>query len=415
METQDAGGLPPVIEKLHILGGDATGGAVDMRVAGAQARDLFITSAGTSVRIGGADTILSRCIIDQGLSGLIIDGQNHIIDTCLFYNMNYGAKFLENTFDVQMNNCHFEYGIYDDVLFDESATNIKNVSIQNCQFVKNTQYATSDQSIHIRSNGADVFISGCEFRNQKGYSIRIPTGVGNNLRVSDCVFDGNKTNPAYAQSTTASGIFVQNAFVEVTNCRFENLYGNPIAVNTTIAHPTFIKGCSYRNISTATSFVTITATAGNHTITDCIGDDVLPLINLQSNIRPRLKNNRRWLGSAGNSGGRFFWKIPTTGGTIATVGVTANPLPSGNLAYRGASAVMAARAIGWNGSALTDYASKSTTYETPSSLFGVLDIQVELDSVGGGANAAHSEQGRYLVVSVPNTYYYTEVEADFMV
>ena len=415
VETQDPGGLPVVISDINTLGGDSSGGVVDMQVPGAQARNLFITSAGVGIRLGGADTIVSNCIIEQGLTGISLDGQNHIIDSCLFYNLNYGIGVYSNTFDVQVADCHFEYGIYDDVLFNEGAANIKNVTISDCQFVKNAQYATSDQAINIKSNSAEINIRGCEFRNQRGYSINIPTGVDNRLRVSDCSFNGLKTNPTYDQSTTAAGINAQNGYVEISDCRFENLFGNPIRVSSTIDYPTVIKGCTYRNISTATSFVTIEATTGELTITDCIGDGVLPLINLQSNIRPRLKNNRRWLGAAGNAGGRFFWKIPTTGGAIATVGVTANPFSSGNLAYRGASAIMAARSIGWNGSAVTDYASKSTTYETPSSLFGVLDIQVELDAVGGGANAAYSTQGRYLVVSVPNAYYYTEVEADFVV
>ena len=412
--VEDAGGLPPVIENLATLGGDSSGAVVDMQVAGAQARNLFITSAGVSVTIGGADTILSNCIIDQGLNGLVISGQNHIVDSCLFYVMRYGITFA-NSYDVQINNCHFEYSIYDDILFADTITDAQNIAIQNCQFVKNEQYATSDYAIHFRSNNTSVVVHGCEFRNQRGYSIGIATGVGNDLRVSNCVFDGLKTNPGYTQSTTAAGIFVQNGNAEITNCTFENLFGNPIAVNSIVDVPTIVKSCSYRNITTATSFVTVTSSTGSLTVTSCVGDDVLPLINLQNDIVPRLKHNTRWLGAAGTSGGRYFWRIPTTNVALVNVGVTANALPGGNLEYRDASSIYATRSIDFD-TVIQDVASKHTIYETPgNTLVGPLDIQVDLNTVGGGSTGTYTVSGRYLVVSVPSTYFYVEIDADFVI
>ena len=412
--VEDAGGLPPVIESLATLGGDSSGAVVDMQVAGAQARSLFITSAGVSVKIGGADTILSNCIIDQGLNGLNITGQNHIVDSCLFYVMRYGITF-GNSYDVQVNNCHFEYGVFDDILFADTITDAQNIAIQNCQFLKNEQYATSDYAIHFRSANTSVVVHGCEFRNQRGYSIGIATGVGNDLRVSNCVFDGLKTNPGYTQSTTAAGIFVQNGNAEITNCTFENLFGNPIAVNSIVDVPTIVKSCSYRNITTATSFVTVTSSTGSLTVTSCVGDDVLPLINLQNNIVPRLKYNTRWLGAAGTSGGRYFWRIPTTSVALANVGVTANALPGGSADYRDASSIYAARSVDFN-VVTQDVASKYTIYETPASTtIGPLDIQVELNTVGGGSTGTYTVAGRYLVVSVPSTYANVQIDADFVV
>ena len=415
VETQDPGGLPPVIEKLHTMGSHPAGCVVDMQVAGAQARDLFITSCSVGISLGGGDTVVSNIIFDQGGDGIRVTGQNHIIDSCLFFLMDTGIRVLDNNFDVQINNCHFEYSLADDITFTGGATQIKNVSIQNCQFLKNLQYAESNQAIYILSNGADVFVHGCEFRNQRSYSIAIRSGVGNNLRVSNCVFDGNKTNPVYSQSTTAAGLLVQNGYVEITNCRFENLYGAPITINGIYDFPVTIKGCSYRNISNATSFVNIAATAGDVTITDCVGDGVLPLINLQSNIRPRLKNNSRWLGAAGTYGGRFFWKIPTTGAANVQVGIVANTLPGGSASYRQASVFFASRYIDYSESAVTDYATNSTIFATPGGFGPAVDAQVALDVVGGGTSGYYSGQGRYLVVSVPASYTATEIEAEFMV
>ena len=415
VETEDPGGLPPVIEKLHTMGSHQNGCVVDMHVSGAQARDLFITSCSVGISLGGGDTIISNIIFDQGGDGMRVTGQNHIIDSCLFFLMDTGIRVLDNSFDVQINNCHFEYSLADDITFTHAATQIKNVSIQNCQFLKNAQYAESNQAIYILSSGADIFVHGCEFRNQRSYSIAIRTGLGNNLRVSNCVFDGNKTNPVYFQGTTAAGVLVQNGYVEITNCRFENLYGDPITINGIYDYPVTVKGCSYRNISNATSFVNIAAAIGDVTITDCVGDGVLPLINLQSNIRPHLKNNSRWLGAAGNSGGRFFWKIPTTGAANVQVGIVANTLPGGSAGYRQASVFFASRYIDRSGVAITDYATGSTIYATPGGTAPAVDARVELDAVGGGTSGTYSGQGRYLVVSVPNTYAVTEIEAEFMV
>ena len=413
--AQDAGALPPEISGFFTDGGP-NAAVIECQVAGAHIHDLFLSGPGIGLTLGGADTIVTNIICDVGLNGFTITGQNHIIDSCLFFNQNYPIQVLSNANDVQINNCHFEYSVYDDILFQNAGTNIQNIAIQNCQFVKNIQYATSDQAIQIRCAAASITIHGCEFRNQRGFSITTPTGTANTLRISNCVFNGAKTNPAYAQSSTAAGIKTENSYTEITNCTFINLYGNPIQVATSAANvPTVIKDCSYRNITTATQFVTITATLGTLSITGCVGDNVLPLINLQSTIVPRLKNNTQWLGAVSTFLGRFFWKIPTTGAAIVNVGISANALPGGSLNYRDASSIYAARSIDFN-VVEQDVAAKYTIYETPgNTLVGPLDIQVDLEVVGGGSTAPYTTQGRFLVVSVPNTYLYTEIQADFVI
>ena len=413
--AQDAGALPPEISGFFTNGGP-NAAVIECQVAGAHIHDLFLSGPGIGLTLGGADTIVTNIICDVGLNGFTITGQNHIIDSCLFFNQNYPIQVLSNANDVQINNCHFEYSIYDDILFQNAGTNIQNIAIQNCQFVKNIQYATSDQAIQIRCAAASITIHGCEFRNQRGFSITTPTGTANTIRVSNCVFNGSKTNPAYAQSSTAAGIKAENSYFEITNCTFINLYGNPIQVATSAANvPTVIKDCSYRNITTATQFVTITATLGTLSITGCVGDNVLPLINLQSTIVPRLKNNTRWLGAVSTFLNRFFWKIPTTGAAIVNVGISANALPGGSVNYRDASSIYAARSIDFN-VVEQDVAAKYTIYETPgNTLVGPLNIQVDLEVVGGGSTAPYTTQGRFLVVSVPDTYLYTEIEADFVI
>jgi hypothetical protein len=416
--AQDGGALPPEISGLFTDGGP-NAAVIECQVAGALVHDLFLSGPGIGLTLGAADTIITNIICDVGLNGFVINGQNHIIDSCLFFNQNYPIQILSTTNDVQINNCHFEYSKYDDILFQNGGTNIQNIAIQNCQFVKNVQYVTSDQAIQIRCAGGSITIHGCEFRNQRGFSITTPTGVANTLRISNCVFNGAKTNSVYAQSSTAAGIKTENSYTEITNCTFINLYGNPIQVATSAAVvPTVIKDCSYRNITTATQFVTITATLGTIAITNCIGDNILPLINLQNNIVPKLKGNTRWLGAAATSSGFFYWKIPTTGGAMANVGIMANALSSGSANYRDLSSIYATRSVDFDTPTSTeqDVASKFTIYETPgNTLIGPLTINVQLDAVGGGATSPYVNAGRYLVVYIPDTYQNVEIEADFVI
>ena len=177
-----------------------------------------------------------------------------------------------------------------------------------------------------------------------------------------------------------------------------------------------VHGCTYKNISYS-HFTNITSTDGEIVISNCIGDDTTPLINLQNTIRPKLKSNLKWLGLRGNSSGRFFWRIPITGAAIVNVGITANAFPGGSLNYRDASSIYAVKSIDYNTGTLVfnDIAAKSTIHETPgNTLIGPLDIQVDLDSVGGGSVLPYVNQGRYIVVSVPNSYMYIDIQADFV-
>jgi hypothetical protein len=413
--TQDAGGLPPVVENLATEGGDTSGAVFDSQVPGAILRNLFITSPGVGIQLGSGDVLVSDCIIDQGLNGMNITGQNIIISNVLFYNINYSMNVQNNTYDLQVNNCHFEYGIYNDILFTDAASNIQNVSITGCQFVKNTQYATADPDINIRANSTTINIRSCDFRNTFGYSIARTNGIGSVVKISDCTFDGNKTNPAYAQSTTAAGIIATNGNFEITDCTFRNLFGNPVTIAHTGAYNTIVSNCSYRNIATATSFVTMSGSQGSLVIVNCIGDNVLKLFNTQSSITVSAKNNKNWLGAVQTASSRYYWVIPTQGSSIANVGIKANTNPGGNANYRKSTNALVARSTDFNGSVVTDYTAKTDLYAAPGIFASAIDLQLALDSVGGGANGAYSTLGRNLVISVPNTYTAVELEVDYVV
>lgn len=413
--TPDPGGLPPVVEQLHVEGGDSIGAVVECSAAGAQIRDLFLTSSGRAMRISGGDIIVSGCFVDQSLGGILVSGQNHIFSDCLFYQSNFGITVTSDSFDVQVNNCHFEYSAYNDILIDDGATNIKNISISDCQFVKNVQYATSTAGINLRSNGAEVNIRDCDFRNQYGYSIAVTNGVGNIVRVSDCTFNGLKTVTGYIQSTTASGINTRNGIFEITNCEFKNLFGPPILMPHTFNYQVTVCGCTFRNNTGTTSHISLTSTAGTLEAYNNRGDDVLPLFNMQSSTPVRARGNKRWLGAPSVSAGRRFWLIPTNRAAIVQVGIVANTNSAGNVLYRHAIAFYAARKVEFNAVVVTDYATEAPLYATPTSGFApIIDAVVEFDSVGAGATLPYVTAGRNLLVSIPDTYTDYVIEADYI-
>jgi hypothetical protein len=411
---EDVGGLAPEISEIWCYGGPVSYPVIEATVAGAFIHDVFMTSPGIGIRITGGDILVSNVIIDQAQKGIELAGQNNCISDVLFYNMNYGIYISSNTFDCQINNCHFEYQEFTDIIFDTAATNIQNVTIQGCQFVTNEQYSTKVATIDIRSAGSSITIQGCQFRNGKGFAIAKTTGIGGNITVYNCVFNGLKTNPAYAQSTTAAGIDISFANFNISNCQFVNLLDYPIFTNGTISYSSTITNCTYSNNSAA-YFATVSATVGGLTINGCQGDGVTPLINLQSSMGVALNNNLFWLGAAQTASSRYYWNIPTQDGELVQISIVANTNVGGNPEYRSTGTYIASRNINFSGTNITDYAALTTVYAYAGTAYaGALAPQLDLSTVGGGASATFTTVGKYLVISVPNTYDFVEIKVDYL-
>lgn len=412
VETGNPGGLPPIIEKMHTEGGDTTGAVVEMTVAGAQCRDMFITSPGVGINIGGGDTITTRCFLDGGLTGVRFTGQNHIFTNNLFFNLNYGIIIDADTVDTQIQNCHFEYTEFNDILFDTGDTGIKGVLISNCQFIKNIQYSTSNGAINFNSNGAEAEIKGCTFRNQKGASIIATTGNVNTVSVTDCIFNGDKTASGYTQSTTARGISTGAMVLTVSGCEFVNLHSNPITMNSASASGnTKIRNCTWRDNTGASYFCNVTGSAGTLSIMNCVGDRTLPMLNSQDNVRFNVAGCREWLGAPQTASSRYYWEIPTWGSQAYSVGLSANTNPAGNPDYRKSANYIASRHVD-NSSGKKDFAESTLIFESSSGFAPVIDVDIELDSVGGGLSSAYAGKGRLLVVSIPDSYADVRIEAE---
>jgi hypothetical protein len=414
VEVYDTGGLCCVVSDLFFYGGDAIGPSVDCQVSGGQIKNCFFTSVGTGINLNAGDCIISNCIFDQGNTGIKVTGQNLIISQSIFYLMANAIFVLNATYDVQINDCHFEYQTVNDITFETGATLIKNVSIADCQFTKNAQYVTSDYGIAIGSSNAEIQIRDCDFRNQRGFSVGSSAGTNNYVVVSNCVFNGQATNPAYTQSTTAAGIRVLNSTWVIENCSFINLKASPISVDGNASPNITITGCDYLGCTGVSSFIVNTGSNGSIRAYNNIGDNVLRLIDTQNATPVNLKNNLNWLGAPQVSGVRRYWIIPTQKGALLNVGLTANPLPSGSAFYSNSSNVLAIRRVGNNAGTVTDYAVKNTIYESSDGTVPVLDIALELDSVGGGASSAYISADRNLVISIPTSYTNYNITADYL-
>jgi len=405
--TQDGGGLPPIIEKMSTIGGDTSGAVIESFVAGSQVRDMFITSCGVGIRVG-SDCIVTRCIIDQGLNGILLSGQNVIISDVIMYVMNYGLTIASNTYDCQINNCHFEYGKYNDITFADASSNIQNVSITNCQFLKNEQYATLSDDIAFRGNGANALISGCTFRNSKGYGIALQSGIGNEVKVIGCVFNGNKTNPAYAQSLTSKGINARYGIVTVDSCDFKNL--NVHGIQCTTSTDLIIKNCNYSSITSGTSFIYSSSTAASIVATNNTGDNLTPLIDVGTKGAV-VKGNIDWLGAFYAEGGRTAIRVPLLYNTALNYTYTANSNLSGNHVYRKNEIGIISKQIEFNGAEPTEYLVKTVLFSDTTFYVPQLDVQIDFDTVGDGLNKAYGIPV-YLVVSVPSSYAYLQFSAD---
>lgn len=460
--TDDAGSLPAIIEKLHIGGGDQQASLVDSGASGTQIRDLFISSAEGGVKVWGSDTTVTRCYFDQVNVAITAFGQNQVISDCQFKQNNYGILVLSSSFDNQIKNCRFEHSAYNDIVFGDAATNIKNVSISNCQFTKDGLDLVSDSGIKIQSIAAEINIRGCDFRNQRGYSINSSSGSGNIVRVNDCTFNGLKTVTSYTQSTTSAGIETFNSEYEITNCRFENLSGSSINVSHSAVYTVTVRDCLFKTghflatstvagtsytilsigttnftlIGAATNTVGLTfvangAGAGTGTVTKLTsyialtgstgiiemynnrGDDILPLFNTQNTVYVRARGNIRWLGMSKVSGSRRYWLIPTQRATIVQVNILAATVT--DQIFRQAITFLAARKIGGTGTTYMDYATEVPIYETPMDGTGiVIETAVELDSVGAGATLSYVNIGRNLLVSIPVLYGANSIEVDYV-
>ena len=412
--TADPGGMPSEISGLNIFGSDLTGGGINVTGSGASAHDLFITSAATSIFAEGGDILIYDVTIDQALNGIVLEGQNIKVSNALFYVVNYGIS-LGTCYDVEIDDCHVEYYAYSGIVVPDTTT-VKNVTVSNSTFVMNEQYVTGTGGVYFRANSSDMSIVNCSFRNSMGYGVNSDTGVSSNISVTACVFDGVKTNPAYAQSTTAGGVHLTNASGDITNNVFRNLLVSPILIGpraTTAVSVRVIGNTFVANSAAITETISISGTGGSLYVKGNVFLDATAMTNIQQGVDVVRSDNTG--GFPLTSDATYdYYTIPLRLGSTVVISASANTNPGGGAYTR--TALFAVSCEAAFGSALTHYIASSTIFAPVSGGVTVpaMAIGVDFDTPGGGTTSLDTAISEHaVVISVPVAYASYGIRVDY--
>lgn len=223
----DPGGAPVSLTAMRTLGGSGTAAVVFTDAAGFSITDMFIGAPGIGIEIAGADGIVSRIIIDQGLNGIVLHNcQNLMISSIELYLVNYGMTIASDCADIGLSDSIFCYCGYSAILFAESATDIASVKFNNCSFVYNIVTTNFSSIIQNRATRIEAHFANCSFRNWTGFAIDHGHGTDVDLTFSDCVFDRRHTRKLYNQSTKAQLISTsENGTYRFNDCQLRHLDG----------------------------------------------------------------------------------------------------------------------------------------------------------------------------------------------
>ncbi len=416
VEVVDDGGLPPSISNLCTEGGHTLGGAVveATGVAGVSMYKMFITTAPLGFKGAGGDMVLNSCTFDDCTRAVELTGSRNTLSDCHFFHPTANAiRIGAGSYDWLIRDCTFAFCEQQDILVQGDVNTVRGISIVDCNFVENGQYAGKTAHIGLNMGGAEVLIASCNFSNSKSWAIADLGANQNFVRIDGCHFTGRKSNAAYIQSTTARGIRVGGGRWIIQGCDFTEMYDTPISVHGNDTNDRItIEGNTWVGNTYAGALVTVAAMVGSGRVVlaNNTGDNVMPLIAAGNFSGVRVGINKRWLGAPVDSGTRLFYKIPTFGVFSGTVKVVANPLPGGSTLYRKGAVFAVTRGTDNISAAIRDYVEFTSLHNPAVGTAGALSVQWDLDAVGSGAQLTPSAVGRSIVVSVPNTYQNFEVE-----
>lgn len=415
VEVVDNGGLPPSISNLATEGGHTLGPIVEATgVAGVSMYKMFITTAPLGFRGAGGDLVLNSCTFDDCTTGVEMTGSRNILSDCHFFHPTANAvKVGTGSYDWMIRDCTFAFCEQQDIIIQGAANTVRGLSIVDCNFIENGQYAGKTAHIALNMSGAELMVNDCNFSNSKSWGIASLGSNANEVTIRDCHFTGLKSNALYIQSSTARGIRTGGGKWTIQGCDFGYLFDTPISVNGTAATDKItVKGNTWANNTFSTALVTIGAlVAGSRlTLDGNEGDNVMPLIAASNHNGVRLGTNFRCLGAPVTAGGRIAYTIPTFASFAGTLKVIANPLPGGSTLYRKAALFAVSRGTDNISAAVRDYVEFTSLHNPAVGTAGALSVQFDINALGGGANITPTAVGRNVVVSVPDTYTNFEVE-----
>jgi hypothetical protein len=410
--TQDTlvGDIPPEICDMFILGGPGNAAVVDHDFPGGLIHDLWLSAPGIGISLKGG--YVFDVEIDLGLNAInVYGGTNQTITNCRLFNQNYGINIFGVVSDLLIQGCMIEYAKYAGLQTSSSANGSRGITVADCDFLNNAQYSTFVNSAYLASENLEIAFNNCRFSNQKGFAVGAG-GLGLDVEFKGCTFDGDKTNSTYAQSTTAGGIKFGQGIVKIQGCSFKNLKNYSFEFGTSAGNGLgYFNDNIMLNTTTVSTDINIVSTGADTLYIKGNTGSGIGLFNPNDTCLLDVKDNQKWLGAATPSGGRVGVLIPYRQAASFIASLTANFAPGSNGNYRKNHMAAVDAYVEFNGSALTSYVGSTVLRESPAVTFPVLDVQYDLDAIGGGASKAHRPSG-YVCMSWPNTYADASVEID---
>ena len=409
----DGGGLGAEISGLFFISGPQGSGVIHNEYcAGWSVTGCWFSAAGIGVYAAGVDGMINHCTFDIGLTGLVLDGSTTTVSECLFFNNNYGIR-VASSYDCTINDCLFDFSRYSAIYIGTGVDNnkIRPLNIHGCKFFMNEQFVEFVGYIVVACSDSDIWIDGCTFRNNPGYAFTHSLGSGTKVNINTCLFDGRVSNPAYNQSSTMGAVNASNMDVTMNSCTMRALFVSPILVGGTLS--TTFRGSNLEfmdNFGDVTE-LNITAASGSVHLNNCIGDGRL-MFNAQGNVNVFASGLTNWLNPPAAVGGRNRVLVPRQLANSFDMTVRANVLPGGNGLYRKTARYAVESQYGYSAGAPVTSLATATILASPATDFlPALDVQFEIDEVGGGTTAPGSTYG-YIAVSWPTTYDYPELRVE---
>jgi hypothetical protein len=401
------GDLPPEIYGMFVLGGPGGGGAVvDIQFPGALVHDIWFSAPGLAINLIGGYAY--DCIVDGGLVGINVGAQNQRIDNITFFNPNYGIILSGACNDVSIQGCSFEYCQYEAISVNGAGSD--GVKIVGCNFFYNIQYATISGAIRLRNNNQTVNVESCQFTNMKGPAIILEqAGTNKKVHVQSCVFNGEKSNPVYTQSTTSAGVFVQSGRAVIQSCRFISLRGHALSLGSISAGNYAL--CTMSDcVITATDSSIVPTDLGisstqygdSLTLNGVIGSGI-KLFPANLYCYPQAVGLQNWF-LVENTPGTNFIKLPVTHGASFHVKMRVNTLQAGSFNYIKNIYEIIDVSTGFNGATQESQIDTQVIYQSPTTVpVPNITLTAGFTSIAGPTTLAPPIVGD-IVVSWPDTY-----------
>ena len=274
--ADDPGGAPPHVRDIFLEGGNEP---IYVTASGWSVTNVFMSYPSSRAVFGGSDGKIIGCTLDNGSGLMRLSGGGHTISDCSFYVGATQITIWEKLNNTVISNCAF---------FAPKETSIKalsceirNVTISNCTFAMNEQFATHESFVKFEtlsgfpSVNAEMSFNNCSFSNGKEYAFDVSGGLNHKIHINNCVISGKKASDGFAQSTTSKGVkhSAVGSYVSIKDTIFTELHLTPIIIDGANVVNTAISGVFKNNSAAVDIVITNTNSASTTVFKDIEGDN----------------------------------------------------------------------------------------------------------------------------------------------